>query len=105
SPFRANTPEEMLRPHREARPPDPWSLAPDIPEADIVSTTILRALDKNPDQRFASCEAFATALGCKILSTVTATGEATAPPMLILLEGNACAGWEPGNSRRAPHLA
>ena len=78
-PFQADTPEEMLRLHREAAIPDPRSLVQDLPEA--VSAALLRALDKDPNQRFASCEAFAAALGCQFLS-------AAAPAAPILLEAD-----------------
>jgi serine/threonine protein kinase len=76
-PFQAEIPEEMLRLHREAAVPDPRSLAQDLPDA--TSAALLRALHKDPDQRFASCEALAVALGCQFLS-------AAAPAAPILLE-------------------
>jgi serine/threonine-protein kinase len=58
--------EELLRLQREQAPPDPRAAAPDLP--DEVRAALARALDKDPNRRFASCEEFAVALGCRFVS-------------------------------------
>lgn len=100
-PFQAETPEEMLRLHCEAEVPDPHSLAPDLPEAAEVRAALLRALHKDPDERFASCEALAVALGCQLRSTV-------APATGILLEAEVRSRpdfWREAGIARRQHLA
>jgi hypothetical protein len=80
-PFWAHDITEMLRLQREVEVPDPQLLLQDIPESVEIRTALLRALNKDPNQRFASCEAFAVALRCQLLSTV-------APQIPILLEAD-----------------
>jgi tRNA A-37 threonylcarbamoyl transferase component Bud32 len=69
--------QELLRLHREQVPPSPQLLGPDLPES--VCTALLRALHKDPNQRFAGCEEFAVALGCQLLNVPVP------PPRLIRL--------------------
>src|SRR5690606_30008080 len=58
---------DMLEMHRVRQPEPPSKLQPSIlPEVDQA---ILRALSKNPNDRFPSCSSFAAACGCKSLST------------------------------------
>jgi tRNA A-37 threonylcarbamoyl transferase component Bud32 len=57
---------ELLRMHREQEPLSPHRIVPDLSES--VSTALLRALEKDPNQRFATCEEFAVAMGCQFLS-------------------------------------
>jgi serine/threonine-protein kinase len=57
---------ELLRMHREQEPPSPRRFVPDLPES--VCMALLRALQKDPNRRFASCEEFAVALGCQLLN-------------------------------------
>jgi hypothetical protein len=57
---------ELLRMHREQEPPSPRQFIPNLPES--VCTALLRALRKDPNQRFASCEEFAVAFGCQLLN-------------------------------------
>jgi serine/threonine protein kinase len=80
-PFQADTPEAMLRLHREGQVPDPRSLATDSADAAEVRTPLLRALDNDPNKRFYSCKEFAVALGCQLRSTVS-------PASAILLEAD-----------------
>ena len=47
----------------------PDDLAPDIPA--ILASTLLRGLQNDATQRFGSCEEFAVALGCQLLSRPT----------------------------------
>jgi serine/threonine-protein kinase len=58
---------ELLRMHRDEEPESPRRFVLDLPE--IVCTALLRALQKDPNRRFASCEEFAVALGCQLLNT------------------------------------
>ena len=51
----------LLRQHVEKLPPRPRELAPDLPER--AEQAILRALSKQPDARFPSCQEFARELG------------------------------------------
>ncbi len=68
-PFVSKSWREMLDLHAKAAPPAPRSHAPDLPEG--VNKAILQALDKDPNRRFATCEQFAVALGCQLLSAPT----------------------------------
>jgi len=54
-------PLSLLRLHREATPTPPRVHMPELPER--VNVAIVRALDKEPSRRFATCEDFALALG------------------------------------------
>ena len=49
-PFEAESAADVLRQHRETRPPDPLSLAPDL--SSELASIILHCLEKNPDRRF-----------------------------------------------------
>ena len=60
----------VKRAHVESIPPDPRSLASELPET--VATSVLRALAKDPAQRFASCEAFRAALTAPPATSATA---------------------------------
>jgi len=54
-------PLSLLRLHREAVPTPPRIYMPELPAS--VNVAIVRALDKDPSRRFATCERFASALG------------------------------------------
>lgn len=60
-PFDHDYARELLRMHRYQEPAPPIDLVPDLPH--VVSASIMRALHKDPQERFASCEEFAAALG------------------------------------------
>jgi serine/threonine-protein kinase len=59
-PFQGTTAEELSRAHREALPPTPRRLNPDIPVS--LEQTILRALAKQPESRFRDANDFGLAL-------------------------------------------
>jgi hypothetical protein len=59
--FQHSDPICLLRGQIEDLPTRPRKLVPDLPEK--VERAILRALSKNPDHRFASCQEFARNLG------------------------------------------
>jgi serine/threonine protein kinase len=60
-PFEHDNPRLLLQMHQSAPPRPPAEHAPDLPAA--INGSILRALQKDPGARFASCEEFAAALG------------------------------------------
>jgi serine/threonine-protein kinase len=64
--FESTNRDELLRMHREQEPLSPSRLVPDLPES--VCTALLRALQKDPNRRFAGCEEFVVAFGCQLLS-------------------------------------
>ncbi len=72
-PFVGRDPWDLLRQHRTAEPPDPRTLLPSIP--DLVSEAILRALGKDPNQRFNTCQDFAAAVGCRFVVDVPESPE------------------------------
>jgi formylglycine-generating enzyme required for sulfatase activity len=51
---------EIMSAHLSNPPPSPKSLNPDIPER--LEQVVLKALEKNPDQRYATCKDFAAAI-------------------------------------------
>lgn len=59
-PFAAERPLALLRAHIDVEPPDPASFCPGLPAE--LSALVLRALAKDPDQRFASAAAMREAL-------------------------------------------
>ena len=59
-PFEDSTSTALYVQHATAEPPDLTTLSPDISPA--IAAAIHRALFKSPEQRFASCRAFATVL-------------------------------------------
>lgn len=60
-PFEGDDPLAVLYAHTHQPPPPPTTLRPDLPPA--VDDVILRALAKEPQQRFPTCATFAAALG------------------------------------------
>jgi serine/threonine-protein kinase len=58
-PFQGN-PAQVMFAHLQQPPPDPRKINPDIPRQ--VADTILRALSKRPDDRYASAQAMTLAL-------------------------------------------
>lgn len=63
-PFEHFDPRMLLRMHRTQLPEPPSAFASDLPGA--VCASVLRALAKDPNDRFASCEEFAAAIGAAI---------------------------------------
>jgi eukaryotic-like serine/threonine-protein kinase len=59
-PFEIRTITEATRYHTQVPPPAPRSIRPDLPEA--VERVILKALEKDPNKRYASAAALGTAL-------------------------------------------
>ena len=72
-PFPVKTITEAIRYHTKENPPPPRSVRPDLPAA--LDTTILKALEKNPGDRFSSAAALANRLE-SVSSDVTKVGAA-----------------------------
>ncbi len=64
-PFDSKDPLRLLEQHRQEEPVSPAHWTPGLP--DSVCSAILKALAKNPADRYARCEDFAAALGCQFL--------------------------------------
>jgi tetratricopeptide (TPR) repeat protein/serine/threonine protein kinase len=65
-PFSGRRIEELLEMHRNQEPPFPQTIFADVPVS--IRMALQRGLSKKPDARFDSCQAFAAALGCRMLS-------------------------------------
>ncbi|MCP4361630.1 MAG: protein kinase [Chloroflexi bacterium] len=74
-PFTHDDMLELLMLHMTALPPDPRELRPDINSA--LATVILKALAKEPDERYASGKALAVALETALKETAVASTAAT----------------------------
>jgi len=85
-PFETADPGELLRMVREQAPLSLRVFVPDIPN--VVCTALLRALRKDPNQRFAFCEEFARVLGCTFLSVPTPPPEIRALVAMTELSGH-----------------
>jgi serine/threonine protein kinase len=60
APFPIKSLTEAIRYHTQEQPPSPRSIRPDLPAG--LEQVILKAMAKNPDDRYATAEAFAEAL-------------------------------------------
>jgi hypothetical protein len=56
----------LLEMHRDREPALRFDGGPNVPES--VTDALARALEKDPNRRFATCEEFALAIGCQLLS-------------------------------------
>jgi serine/threonine protein kinase len=70
-PFPANTISEAIKFHTREKPPSPQAIQPDLP--DNISQVILKALQKDPQDRFSDAAAFASALKNILSDAVAAT--------------------------------
>jgi tRNA A-37 threonylcarbamoyl transferase component Bud32/tetratricopeptide (TPR) repeat protein len=73
--FQAGSVDEYLRLHREQPAPSVREYRPEVPQS--VDQALRRALAKDPNERFTSCEELAAALGCQFL---TSTAPHADPP-------------------------
>jgi serine/threonine protein kinase len=73
-PFRVRTITEAIHCHTHEPPPPPLSIRPDLPQ--VLANLILKALEKDPGDRFPDARALAEALA-KVPAPLT---EITAPP-------------------------
>jgi hypothetical protein len=60
-PFESHNYLGLLEMHKTEPPSPPWGMVPDLPMKTWL--VLLRALEKNPDERFDTCSEFAEALG------------------------------------------
>ena len=65
-PFTSKDWRDLLALHRSEEPPHIKTLRPEIDQT--ISDAIQKALSKDPNSRFTSCEAFAAAIGCQFQS-------------------------------------
>jgi serine/threonine-protein kinase len=77
-PFVADSPMAVLRMHMDDPPVPPQKAAPDRAISDELQAAILRAMEKSPERRFATAEAFSQALA------QTPEGGASELPLLDL---------------------
>ena len=63
-PFQASDWRSLLQMHQNVEPTRLRQLVPSVP--DSVDLAIHRALRKDPNHRFANCESFAVAMGCRL---------------------------------------
>lgn len=61
-PFEADSPTQVLLMHVSKQPPDPRDVTPERDIPDVLSDITLRALSKNPEDRYATADEFAKAL-------------------------------------------
>jgi serine/threonine protein kinase len=86
APFEVNTVSQARRKHSDALPQPPRSRRPDLPEA--LEQIILKALAKNPDDRYQSAAELAEVLA-KVISHIRSTatesnGNVAPPPKPVL---------------------
>ena len=70
-PFPATTISDAIRYHTREAPPDPKTIRPDVPPG--VAQIILRTLEKDPTNRYASAQELASALGRLPVETIVNT--------------------------------
>jgi serine/threonine-protein kinase len=85
-PFHHKDVWELLRMHGDREPPSPLTLLPDLPP--FVADAILRALRKDPNERFPTCQEFAVAAGCQLLNAPVPAPEILRLTVLLRLFGN-----------------
>lgn len=93
TPFQADTPTALLVQHVNNPPPPPRSLNPNAPEA--VQAVLLRALAKQPAERFPSASALAAAFRSALAGVEMAEAEPASPEAPTLVE-------QPGAQPAAP---
>ena len=65
-PFQSTSAVALLDMHRCQEPPWPEPMRPDV--SGTIRAALMRALAKDPNRRYSSCEEFAVAMGCQFLS-------------------------------------
>ncbi|HEU0109146.1 MAG TPA: protein kinase [Vicinamibacteria bacterium] len=75
-PFESDTAMGIILHHLQTPPPEPREVRPDLGIPDSLSAVLMRALQKEPDKRFPSATAMATALQ-EVLATLPEDARAT----------------------------
>ncbi|MFO0819415.1 MAG: HEAT repeat domain-containing protein [Pirellulales bacterium] len=99
-PFHAATVREYLKLHQHAQPPSPADVSPGLPKD--VCAAVLRALAKDPHQRFATCEDFATAIGCRLMSQAALLPTSLGEQSVRVARSSFSIDWS--QARRGAHL-
>ena len=97
-PFQADSPTAMLMQHVSSPPPLPRSLNPLLPEA--VQAVLLKALAKQPGQRFPSVSDLAAAFRRALAGEAPAADDALPPDAATLVEA-AAVGEAPATAMQA----
>lgn len=79
-PFLSRVPFELLKLHRTEKPTMPRKVLPTVNPR--VEAALMQALEKDPNRRFVTCEAFAREMGCQYLSDAVETPEVLAQAAL-----------------------
>ena len=84
-PFEASSWKTLLEKHVNEPPPSPQSIRADLPDA--IGRAILRALSKDPNDRFGNCEEFAVAMGGFFLSAPAPVPEVLSEATVLRMKG------------------
>jgi serine/threonine-protein kinase len=79
-PFDAENAIGVAMQHLHSQPPNPWDYNPDIPARAVA--TVLRALEKDPEQRYRDAGEFAAALGAHEVAASPAGGTTMVQPIV-----------------------
>ncbi len=79
-PFDAENAIGVAMQHLHSQPPNPWDYNPDIPARAVA--TVLRALEKNPEERYRDAEEMAAALGAQESPPGPAAGTTMVQPIV-----------------------
>lgn len=79
-PFDAENAIGVAMQHLHSQPPNPWNYNPDIPARAVA--TVLRALEKDPAQRYRDAGEFAAAMGAQDLPAAPPSGTTMVQPIV-----------------------
>lgn len=96
-PFQADSPTTLLMQHVNTPPPPPRSLNPQVPEG--MQAVLLKALAKQPDQRYASVRELAAAFRKALPGEVTADGAMVSAEAATLVEAAATQEAQPAHAK------
>lgn len=102
-PFKANTTMEMILHHIQDVPPPPQELKPQLGIPASISAIVMKALEKNRDNRFATAPAMGTALRLAMASSVRAV--AVPSPVLATVKTEPAPAAPPPAPAIAPKAA
>ena len=97
-PFVAETPTQALLLHLTKPAPDPRQVAPDRLIPDSLARITLKALEKDPADRYQSADAFSAALeACR--PDVIGAASTTVPPRTTTVRCSVCGGFAPAGTK------